>query len=124
MPRHDRARALTRARLAALPVFGATDMHGLGRTPTAWNVVRLTGWRALSDSTLQRTLLAHLRAGGADVNRVIVLDRWVSPGLDWGWAAAPLGLWGALRRASPAHGASLVGWIWVVALLLSRRTRR
>ncbi|HWO87560.1 MAG TPA: PHP domain-containing protein [Gemmatimonadales bacterium] len=109
----DRARALTAARLRRLAVVGATDMHGLGQTATVWNVVRIPDWRSLSDSTLERTLLAHLRAGGAEGNRVIALDRWQAAGGAWAWAAAPLGLWGALRRTSPAHTLVMLLWLLI-----------
>lgn len=119
----ERTLAITSARLHDIALLGATDMHGLGYTASVWNVARIPEWQALTDTTLQRTLLAHLRAGGVESNQVVALDRWESPSRAWAWAAAPLGLWGALRRTTATHALVMVLWTLLpVALAASRRS--
>jgi hypothetical protein len=71
-------------------------------------------------------LVAKFQREGPDANRVVVLRRWIPDTPALAVVAVPLNLVLLLRTASPAHAASLLGWIWVVALLsgLRRRSRR
>ena len=118
-----RRSVIAQARFHRLTLFGATDMHGLGNTATVWNVARLPGWRAMSDSALTAALLATFRARGADANQVIALSRWM-PSSRLGQAVAvPVNAALVLASASLPHAVALVGWIWLVVLPLKRKKR-
>ncbi len=122
MTPRDRALVIARARALNLPVFGATDMHGIGRTASAWNVMLLNGWRDMSPDTLQAAIISHL-FGGYRSNFVVVLGRWVpvtAPGRAF---AAPTNVALLAGRGSMFHGLAWIGWIWTVTLV-SRRIRR
>lgn len=115
MPPAGRRTVIAWSRLENRPVFGSTDMHGYGNAATVWNVVRLPGWRAMSDSALQAALLARLRTGGVTANQVVALRRWI-PGTRLGSALdVPVNLALLLRTASRAHALALLLWIWAVA---------
>ncbi len=124
IPDAQRATVIARARLSNLVPVGATDMHGYGLTASVWNVTDLPGWRQLDDRGLEQALIAHLARGGFAANRVIALRR-AGPSSRIGQAiAVPVGLFYMLRRASLAHGAALLAWIWLLALLSRPRPRR
>jgi len=106
-----------------LALFAATDMHGLGYAASAWNVARVPGWRRLEAAPLAAVLVARFRREGPDANHVVVLRRWLPGTALQSVAAVPLNLVLLLRTATPAHGAALLGWIWLPALLLSLRRR-
>ncbi|MFI5206548.1 MAG: PHP domain-containing protein [Gemmatimonadales bacterium] len=121
-PPEARSTLIARATSAHLALFGATDMHGLGNTASVWNVVRLPGWRRLSDSSLTRALIGKLR-GAPEDTRVIAMRR-AQPTSRFGQAvAAPLGIVTAVRAASRGHALSLLLWIWVPALIARVRKR-
>ena len=118
-----RRAVVARCRLEHCAVFGATDMHGLGNAATVWNLVRVPGWRALSDSALARAVIARFRAGGVAANQVLALRRWL-PQTRLGSAfSAPINLALLLRTASRPHALALLAWIWLVALSVSARRR-
>ncbi|MDP3774923.1 MAG: hypothetical protein Q8Q85_11725 [Gemmatimonadales bacterium] len=122
-PPDARRAMVVQARLHYVTLFGATDMHGLGNTASVWNVARVPGWRAMSDSALTAVLLATFRARGADANQVIALSRWM-PSSRLGQAVAvPVNAALVLASASLPHAVALVGWIWLVVLLLKRKKR-
>ena len=125
-PESLRREVITRCRLDGLAMFAATDMHGFGYAATAWNVTRIAGWRRLGAGELSAVLVAKFQREGPDANRVVVLRRWIPETPAQAVVAVPLNLVLLLRVASPAHAASLLGWIWVVALLsgFRRRSRR
>jgi hypothetical protein len=115
-PPSGRRAVIAWSRLESRPVFGSTDMHGFGNAATVWNVVRLPGWRSLSDDGLERAILVHLRSGGAAANQVVALRRWL-PRTRLGSAfSLPINLALLLRTAPRPHALALLGWIWVVAL--------
>jgi hypothetical protein len=116
-----RSQVIARGRVDAIGLFGATDMHGLGYAATVWNVTRLEGWRALTDSALTGALLARFRERPGNAVQVVALRRAQPEGAAGRAFAFPLGLWTVLRGASPAHALAVGGWVWVVALLRSRR---
>jgi len=120
-PENLRREVITRCRLDDLAMFAATDMHGFGYSATAWNVTRIAGWRRLGAGELSAVLAAKLRREGPDANRVVVLRRWIPETPAQAVVAVPLNLVLILRTTSPAHAVSLLGWIWVAALL--RRLR-
>jgi hypothetical protein len=123
MPPAGRRTVIAWSRLENRPVFGSTDMHGFGNTASVWNVVRLPGWRAMSDSALQAALFTRLRSGGVAANDVIALRRWL-PATRLGSALdVPVNLVLLLRTASRAHALALLGWIWAAALVARSRRR-
>lgn len=125
-PESLRREVIARCRLEGLALFAATDMHGFGYSASAWNVTRIAGWRRLGSEELNAVLVAKFRRAGPDANRVVVLRRWIPETAVQAVVAVPLNLVLILRTASLAHAASLLGWIWIVALLsgLRRRPRR
>ena len=120
-PAGQRREVIARARSLGLAMFGATDMHGLGYAATVWNVIALPGWRALDDAALTRALLEAFRAEPGSV-RVIVLRRRIAPTRPAQIIGMPLGAVTVLRGASGWHGAALLGWIWLIALVRRRLT--
>jgi hypothetical protein len=122
-PETLRREVITRCRLEGLAVFAATDMHGYGYSASAWNVTRVVGWRRLGATELSAVLVAKFRREGFDANRVVVLQRWIPETPVQAAVAVPLNLVLILRSATPAHAASLLGWIWIVTLLSGLRTR-
>jgi hypothetical protein len=120
-PENLRREVITRCRLDGLAMFAATDMHGFGYSATAWNVTRIAGWRRLGAGELSAVLVAKFRREGPDANRVVVLRRWIPETPVQAVVAVPLNLVLILRTTSPAHAASLLGWIWVAALLCRLR---
>jgi len=125
-PERLRHEVITRCRLDGLAMFAATDMHGFGYSATAWNVTRIAGWRRLGAGEVSAVLVAKFQREGPDANRVVVLRRWIPETPVQVVVAVPLNVMLILRTTSPAHAASLLVWIWVVALLsgLRRRPRR
>jgi hypothetical protein len=123
-PPSGRRAVISWSRLENRPVFGSTDMHGFGNAATVWNVVRLPGWRSLGDDTLEHAILGRLRTGGVTANQVVALRRWL-PETRLGSAfSVPINLVLLLRTASRPHALALLGWIWVVALIVGRFGRR
>lgn len=118
-----RREVVARCRREGLTMFAATDMHGLGYTASAWNVARVRGWRRLEDGPLAAVLVAKFRREGADGSEPVVLRRWLPETGAQAAFAVPLNAVLLLRTASPAHGAALLAWIWIPALLLSFRRR-
>ena len=122
IPPRDRAEVMTRAADLDKPVFGATDMHGIGRTATVWNVMLMNRWRDLSDDSLQAAMVRYLR-GGYRTNRVVVLGRFLpETALDRAFSA-PINVALLAGRGSVFHGLSLIAWLWLI-VLVSRRIRR
>jgi hypothetical protein len=122
-PAMARRDAVALAQRDHLTLFAATDMHGLGYTATAWNVTRVVGWRRLAGGPLGAVLLAKFRREGPAADRVVVLRRWLPETTAQAVVAVPLNLVLLLRTATPVHGAALLGWIWLPAVLLSLRRR-
>ncbi len=118
-----RREVVARARHEGLALFAATDMHGLGYAASAWNVATVRGWRRLESGPLTAVLLARFRRDGAAASRVVVLRRWLPETAAQSVVAVPLNLVLLLRTASRAHGAALLVWIWLPALLLRLRRR-
>jgi hypothetical protein len=122
-PPADRRAVIARCRLENRPMFGATDMHGFGNAATVWNLVRLPGWRAPNDTALARALIAHFRTAGSAANRVVALRRWLPETRLGSAVGVPVNLALLLRTASRPHALALLVWIWLPALVASRRSR-
>ncbi len=122
-PPAGRRNVIAMGRRYRLALFAATDMHGVGYAVSAWNVTRVPGWRMLPAGPLAAVLVAKFRRDGPEANRVVVLRRWLPETAPQAAVAVPLNLVLLLRTATPAHGAALLGWIWLPALLLSLRRR-
>ena len=121
IPPEDRRAVIARCRLENRTMFGATDMHGFGNAATVWNLVRLPGWRAPNDTALAGALIRRFRSGGVSANQVVALRRWL-PETRLGSAfSVPVNLGLLLRTASRPHAVLLLGWIWLIALVGSRR---
>jgi hypothetical protein len=118
-----RRETVARCRRDGLVLFAATDMHGIGYTASAWNVTRVRGWRRLEAGALGAVLVAKFRRDGPAADRVVVLRRWLPETVAQAAVAVPLNLVLLLRTTTPAHGAALLVWIWLPALLLSFRRR-
>ncbi len=101
-----------------LVLVGATDMHGLGQTASVWNVAPLAGWERLDDTALTDSLLALMRRRA---HRVVAINRWIPETRLDAAIATPVGLALVLRQASRAHGLAMLGWIWVIAVVLTVR---
>ena len=121
LPPAERRAVIARARLSGLTLFGATDMHGYGNAATVWNVARLPGWRELSDSALTAALIDLWRTRKAEASRVIAIGRWQPASRLEAALAVPGNLLRLLFTASRPHGAALLAWISVSAILLARR---
>lgn len=119
-PAERRREMIGQARLHHLTLVGATDMHGFGNTATVWNVTRVPGWRAMSDSALTVALLATFRARGEDANRVVAMLRWLPASRLGRAVAVPVNVAALTLSASRWHALALVGWIWLVALARRR----
>jgi hypothetical protein len=119
-PPGRRREVVARAHSLGLGLFGATDMHGLGNAASVWNVIPLPGWRDMNDATLTRTLLAVLRRDPRS-SRVVAVRRRLAPTRTAQMIGVPLALVTLLRAASPWHALALLGWLWGIALLVSRR---
>ncbi len=106
-----------------LALVAGSNNHGWGRTASAWTILRLPGWRAMSPDSLDRAIRTTLLAGG---NAVRVIGRSSTP-LPQSIAAVvatpALLLWGVVTRLSAVERGSSTVWIWSVAALLLWRGR-
>ena len=118
--RFARARGLTR-------VAGSNN-HGWGRTASAWTVLRIPGWRAMTPASLDSAIRGTLRHRGSSV-RVIARGSTPLPRSRGALVATPALLaWSVVTRLSGAERVSWLLWIWSVTALAivvaARRTRR
>jgi len=118
-----RREMVARCRRDGLAMFGATDMHGLGYSASVWNVARLPGWRTLDAAALGPALVERFRREGAAANQVVAMRRWLPETVAGAVVAVPGNLVLLLRTATPAHGAALLAWIWLPAVLTGLRRR-
>lgn len=115
------------ARARGLARVAGSDNHGWGRTASAWTVVRVPGWRAMSPAVLDRAIRSALRHPGGIV-RVVARASTPVPRSVWAIVATPaLIAWSVLTRLSMLERLSWLAWIWgatAVALLLAGPRRR
>ncbi len=106
-----------------LALVAGSNNHGWGRTASAWTILRLPGWRAMSPDSLDRAIRGTLIAGG---NAVRVIGRSSTPlprSLAAVVATPALLLWGVVTRLSAVERVSWTVWIWSLAALLLWRGR-
>jgi len=118
-----RRQMIARCQRGGLAMFGATDMHGLGYSASVWNVARLPGWRTLDAAALGPALVERFRREGAAANQVVAMRRWLPETVAGAVVAVPGNLVLLLRTATPAHGAALLAWSWLPAVLTGLRRR-
>ena len=124
--RHEVAlRRLARER-GAMPVAGSNN-HGWGNTATAWTVMRLPDWRAMTPSQLDLAIRGAIIRGDSSIR---IVER-VAPPLprDLGmWLATPALLgWQIAAHMTPPERLAWLGWIWglwAAARLLAWRPAR
>ena len=106
-----------------LALVAGSNNHGWGRTASAWTILRVPGWRAMSPDSLDRAIRTTLIAGGNAV-RVIGRSSTRLPGSLAAVVATPaLLLWGVVTRLSAVERVSWTVWIWSLAALLLWRGR-
>jgi predicted metal-dependent phosphoesterase TrpH len=101
-----------------------SNNHGWGRTATAWTVLRIPGWRALSPDSLDRAIRSTLLANRGAV-RVVARSSVAAPrSINQLFATPLLLVWGTVTRLSGAERVSWLAWAWTLAglaLLIARR---
>ena len=114
------------ARARKLARVAGSNNHGWGRTATAWTVLRIAGWRAMSASALDSAIRSTLRHP-ADRVRVIARGSTPLPRSSGALVATPaLIAWSVATRLSTGERLSWLAWIWGcagLALLASARRR-
>ena len=105
------------------PVAGSNN-HGWGRTASAWTILRIPAWRAMSPDSLDGAIRRALLRGG-DWVRVIARSSTPLPRSVGAVIATPaLIVWGVITRLTAVERFSWLAWIWslaAVALLIGRR---
>jgi hypothetical protein len=101
-----------------------SNNHGWGRTASAWTVLRIPGWRAMTASSLDSALRTTIRRDSGDV-RVVARGSTPVPRSGMELAATPvLMVWSVVTRLSLAERVSWLAWIWCVTLALVVAGRR
>jgi hypothetical protein len=109
------------ARAHGLFVAGVNDSHGWGATSMTWTLVRLPGWRQLSDPC--PALLSVLATPGDAVQ--IVERTHLTRESRWPMVLTPLGmLWVTWRTQGWDLTLSWLAWTWLIALLSLRLSRK
>jgi predicted metal-dependent phosphoesterase TrpH len=115
------------ARSRGLARVAGSDNHGWGRTASAWTVMRIPGWRAMSPAMLDGAIRSALRHPDGIV-RVVERRSTPLPRSVGAIAATPaLIAWSVVTRLSMLERMSWLAWIWgatAIALLLARRRPR
>jgi hypothetical protein len=109
------------ARSHGLFVAGVNDSHGWGATSLAWTLVRLPGWRQMSDPC--PALLSVLAAPG---DAVQVIERThLTRESGWPMVLTPLGmLWVTWQTQGWRLTLSWLAWTWLIAILTLRHSRK
>lgn len=114
------------AQSRGLARVAGSDNHGWGRTASAWTVLRIPGWRAMSPAALDRAIRFALRHPDGIV-RVVARGSTPLPRSVGAIVATPaLIAWSVLTRLSMLERLSWLAWIWgatAAVLLLAGRRR-
>lgn len=104
-----------------------SNNHGWGRTASAWTVVRIPNWRAMSPDSLDGAIRSTLRHDARAV-RVVARGSTPLPRSIGALVATPaLLLWSVVTRLSTIERLSWLAWIWAaawLAVLIGRRAAR
>lgn len=115
------------ARSRGLARVAGSNNHGWGRTASAWTVLRIPNWRAMSPDSLDSAIRSTLRHGTRSV-RVIARGSTPLPQSIGALVATPVLLaWSVATRLSTAERLSWLLWIWAAAgaaILVSARAAR
>jgi len=105
------------ARSRGLARVAGSNNHGWGRTASAWTVLRIPNWRAMSPDSLDSAIRSTLRHGPSAV-RVVARGSTPLPRSVGALVATPLLLaWSVATRLSTAERLSWLVWIWAAAAL-------
>ncbi|HEX9220920.1 MAG TPA: hypothetical protein VF858_10590 [Gemmatimonadaceae bacterium] len=122
----DRDAILALAGKLHLAIVSATDNHGWGRTPPAWSIMRIPGWRAMTPTELDIAIRRTIITRGPRAIEVIALRTAAPPG---GKVEAALGGIAValvmMRTMSLTDRLSWIVWTWTLYLfsVLSARRR-
>jgi hypothetical protein len=123
-----RSRVLHLADSLDLAVVAGSDNHGWGRTPAAWSVMTIPGWRRVSADSLSSLIVARIRQRGRRAVRVVERGR---PTASRGAALAliaPAMAWTMLTQIGWPERVSWLLWTWAgweaTLVLFARKQRR
>jgi predicted metal-dependent phosphoesterase TrpH len=115
------------AQSRGLARVAGSNNHGWGRTASAWTVLRVPGWRAMSPAALDSAIRSTLRHPRGLV-RVVARGSTPLPRSLAALVATPaLIAWSIVSRLSLLERLSWLAWIWGatgLAVLLAARRRR
>jgi len=107
-----RGRVLRLADSLDLAVVAGSDNHGWGRTPAAWSLLTVPGWRRVSSDSLSSLIVACIRRQGRRAVRVVERRR---PNASHGAALAlivPAMVWTMLTQIRWPERVSWLLWTW------------
>ena len=111
------------ARARGLAEVAGSNNHGWGRTASAWTVLRIPGWQAMTPASLDSAIRSVLRHPGSSV-RVVARGSTPIPRSAAALVATPaLVVWNVVTRLATVERLSWLAWIWAIAamVLLARR---
>jgi predicted metal-dependent phosphoesterase TrpH len=111
---------------AGLARVSGSNIHGWGRTATAWSVMSIDNWRAMSPHALDIAIRRRLYDAHGDAVHVIERRRPDPAASSLALAATvPVVVWSMLTSLSGAERLAWLCWIWtagaIVALVRRRR---
>jgi len=122
--RRDHDDILRLAHRLDLALVSGTNLHGWGRTASAWTLIRIPGWRAMPPDQLAAAIedvLRTRRAGAARVIERAVVD----PGGSFARVfSLPLVGLHLVRALQPAERLSWLAWAWAIWAALRLRSFR
>ena len=106
-----RSRVLRLADSLDLAVVAGSDNHGWGRTPAAWSLLTIPGWRGVSPDSLSILIVARIRRQGRRAARVVERRR---PNAAHGALAliVPAVVWTMLTQMQWPERMSWLLWTW------------
>lgn len=121
----DRDAILALAGKLHLAIVSATDNHGWGRTPPAWSVMRISGWRAMTPAELDIAIRRTIITQGPRAIEVIARRIPSAPrsklDVALGGVAVALVM---MRTMSPTDRVSWIVWSWALYLVSVLSARR
>jgi hypothetical protein len=121
----DRDAILALAGKLHLAIVSATDNHGWGRTPPAWSVMRISGWRAMTPAELDIAIRRTIITQGPHAIEVIARRIPLAPRskLDVALGGVVVALV-MMRTMSPTDRVSWIVWSWALYLVSVLSARR